>query len=47
MEVSSTVGFGRSLISFGANQAAVLADNARLDVLVLDTSGRPLMRIRF
>lgn len=43
---ATEVGFGRTLASFGTNQSAVLADTERLDVLVLDTSGRQLMRIR-
>lgn len=40
------VGFGRSLASFGTNQLAVLADTEVLDVLLLDTSGQLVMRVR-
>ena len=43
---ATRVGFGRSLVSFGTDELAVLADTDRLDALVLDTSGRELMRIR-
>jgi hypothetical protein len=43
---ATQVGFGRSLASFGTNQRAIIADTDRLDALVLDTSGRQLMRIR-
>ncbi len=43
---ATDVGFGRSLASFGTNQFAVLGDTERLDVFVLNTSARLVMRIR-